>query len=126
MLFFSFFLNRKPHFIWKKNLFLNFLRNWAKEEGTVGFSQMTKDELEELWEESQPERPRKKGIIRKKVPVLNTFMTNVLSKNIVEIVGTSVNKAIEWVDRLKKAKLKLKGKVKEKVKEKLLELNSKI
>ena len=39
------------------------LKNWACEEGIVGFSRMSKAELIELWEESQPERPRKKGAI---------------------------------------------------------------
>ena len=42
------------------------LKNWAREEGIVGFSRMSKAELMELWEESQPERPRKHHFFRKK------------------------------------------------------------
>ena len=44
------------------------LRDWAREKGIVGFSRMSKAELEELWEESQPERPRRKGIIQPRKP----------------------------------------------------------
>ena len=103
---------------------LKILRDWAREEGIVGFSRMNKAELLELWEESQPERPRKYLSLqpRKEIPVLNLFITKVLPKNIVGIVETSVNKAIDWVDRLKQARLKLK----EKTREKLLRLNAKI
>ena len=82
-----------------------FLRNWAREEGVIGFSRMSKAELEELWEESQPETPRKKGIIsRKRVPVLNLFAKKVLPKNIPAIIETSVKKAIDRVERLKNKK----------------------
>ena len=38
---------------------LKFLKAWARKEGVKGYSQMRKAELLELWEESQPEEPRK-------------------------------------------------------------------
>ena len=100
-----------------------FLRNWAREEGVIGFSRMSKAGLEELWEESQPETARKKGIIsRKRVPVLNSFAKKVLPKNIPAIIETSVKKAIDRVERLKNKKEFLK----ERAREKLLKLNAKI
>ena len=35
------------------------LKDWARKEGIKGFSRMRKAKLLELWEESQPEEPRK-------------------------------------------------------------------
>ena len=35
------------------------LKDWARKEGIVSFTRMSKAELFELWEESQPEEPRK-------------------------------------------------------------------
>ena len=79
----------------------------------------------------EPEGPRKKGIIhwgkgvkkrRQKIAILNSFVTNVLPKNVAGVVETSVNKAIDWAERLKQAKLKIK----EGIREKLLRLNAKI
>ena len=45
---------------------LKFLKAWAKEEGVIDFSRVSKDELEELWESSQPEEPRKYNSLQPK------------------------------------------------------------
>ena len=92
------------------------LKDWARKEKIKGFSRMKKAELEKLWEERQP------STSSQKIPVLDSFTTKVLPKSIPNVVETSVNKAINWVERLKQVKDKLK----EKTRERLLKLNEKI
>ena len=128
------------------------LKAWAREEGVIGFSRMSKAELEELWESSQPEEPRKyqprkkrpvdillnrsmtslerlkrkvqtgKGKGRKKIPILNYFMTQALPKNISNLLETSTNKAVEWAEKA----ISVKDYFKEKARKNLLRLNAKI
>ena len=131
------------------------LKEWAREEGIVGFSRMKNAELEELWEHSQPEEPRKynsiqprkkrpvdillnrsmtwlgrlkrkvqtgKGKERKKIPILNYFMTQALPKNVSNLLETSTNKALEWAEKA----ISVKDYFKEKARKNLLRLNEKI
>ena len=60
------------------------LRNWAREEGIVGFSKMSKQELLEEWENSQPDEPMKFSWQPKK--------------------KRGVKKKIHWIGKMRKSK----------------------
>ena len=65
---------------------LKFLKEWARKEGVVGFSQMSKAELERLWEYSQPEEPRK------------YLSLQPLKRPVVDLLA---NRSMTWLRRLK-------------------------
>ena len=91
------------------------LKNWAREEGIVGFSRMSKAELMELWEESQPERPRKHHFFRKKpahenplnwknkkisAPILIPERRDFLSRRIPSLIKENVETVVDWTNWL--------------------------
>ena len=79
---------------------LKFLRNWARENGVIGFSRMRKDELLELWEESQPEEPRK------------IYYSREMKKKKKGFVDILKEKSMASLERLKKKVFTLKSSLK--------------
>ena len=89
------------------------LKDWARKEKIKGFSKMKKTDLEKNWEERQPGTSSTTKIL-----ALDSFPT----KFVPNVVETSVDKAMNWAERLKIVKDKLK----EKTRQRLLKLNAKI
>ena len=106
-----------------KMLKLSDLRNWAREEGISNFSRMSKQELMEEWENSQPEEPikiswqpqKKKKIPMKlktknplnwqnekiKIPILRPTVVEIKKKELPKILTKQQENWDEWLESVK-------------------------
>ena len=88
------------------------LVKWAKEEGIPGYSQMSKAEMQDLWEESQPTLPRKiyyslhkqppppDPVEKFEAPILKPEKIKIPKQKIPEVIEEQIETIEDWLNWL--------------------------